>query len=79
VWRVSHAGRRRCARSRSNAETQEDEEFMTRPRCLSCSDDRRVRYVPAVILSVYSPPTPRQLVVEVADPAAPSATAFRTP
>jgi hypothetical protein len=42
-------------------------------------DDRTVRYVPAVILSVYAPQTPYQLVLDVADPSAESAPAPRTP
>lgn len=42
-------------------------------------DDRMVRYVPAVILSVYSPSTPYQLVIDVADPSAQSAPVSRTP
>jgi hypothetical protein len=42
-------------------------------------DDRMVRYVPAVIVSVYAPPTPYQVVIDVAEPSGQPATAPRTP
>lgn len=42
-------------------------------------DDRMVRYVPAVIVSVYAPPTPYQFVIDVAEPSVQPTTAPRTP
>jgi hypothetical protein len=42
-------------------------------------DDSIVRYVPAVILSVYALPTPYQLVLDVAEPSAHSETASPSP